>query len=200
MTQWPVTLRSQDGRQPQLSLRPLTMRDRGEWDVVRKENAEYVGQWEPTAPDGVGRRISFRQYVRGLDAEARAGRILPFLIEVEGQIAGQMHLFGIVQGSLLSGAAGYWVVRRHAGRGLATRALGMLCDYAFHSAGLHRVEANIRPENAASLRVVEHLRFRDEGVRARYLHINGGWRDHRTFALTVEDLAGRTVSERWEQQ
>jgi len=200
MTQWPVVLHSQDDRHPQMTLRPLAMRDKGEWDVVRKENAEYVGEWEPTAPDGVGRRITFRQYVRGLDSEAKAGRILPFVIEVEGGIAGQMHLFGIVQGSLLSGAAGYWVARRQAGRGLATRALGLLCDYAFRSAGLHRVEVNIRPENTASLRVVEHLRFRDEGVRARYLHINGGWRDHRTFALTAEDLLGRTVSERWKQE
>ncbi|WP_411285539.1 GNAT family N-acetyltransferase [Lapillicoccus sp.] len=200
MTAWPVTLHSQDGRQPQVVLRPLSMRDKGEWNVVRTENAEYVGQWEPTAPDGIGQRITFRQYVRGLDKEARAGRILPFVIVVDGRIAGQMHLFGIVHGSLLSGAAGYWVARRQAGQGLATRALAALCDHAFHEAGLHRVEVNIRPENAASLRVVEHLGFRDEGIRARYLHINGGWRDHRTYSLTTEDLLGGTVLERWKQQ
>ena len=200
MTAWPVTLHSQDGRAPQVVLRPLSMRDKAEWNVVRTENAEYVGQWEPTAPDGIGQRITFRQYVRGLDKEARAGRILPFVIVLDGRIAGQMHLFGIVRGSLLSGAAGYWVARRQAGQGLATRALAALCDHAFHEAGLHRVEVNIRPENAASLRVVEHLGFRDEGIRARYLHINGGWRDHRTYALTTEDLVGRTVLERWNQQ
>lgn len=200
MTPWPVTLPSPDDRQPQLVLRPLTTRDRTQWDLVRRENADYVGQWEPTAPDGIGRRVSFRQYVRTLNAEAKDGRILPFVLERDGQIAGQMHLFGIVQGSLLSGAAGYWVGRRHAGLGLATRGLGMLCDYAFAAAGLHRVEVNIRPENAASLRVVEHLGFRDEGLRERYLHINGGWRDHRTFALTREDLHGRTVLERWKQE
>lgn len=200
MTAWPVTLHSQDGRAPEVVLRPLSMRDKAEWNVVRTENAEYVGQWEPTAPDGIGQRITFRQYVRGLDKEARAGRILPFVIVVDGRIAGQMHLFGIVRGSLLSGAAGYWVARRQAGQGLATRALAALCDHAFHEAGLHRVEVNIRPENSASLRVVEHLGFRDEGIRARYLHINGGWRDHRTYALTTEDLVGRTVLERWNQQ
>ena len=200
MTEWPVTLPSQDGRQPQLVLRPLSMRDKAEWNVVRTENAEYVGQWEPTAPDGIGQRITFRQYVRGLDKEARAGRIIPFVIVVDGRIAGQMHLFGIVHGSLLSGAAGYWVARRQAGQGVATRALAALCEHAFHEAGLHRVEVNIRPENAASLRVVEHLGFRDEGIRARYLHINGGWRDHRTYSLTTEDLLGRTILDRWNQQ
>jgi [ribosomal protein S5]-alanine N-acetyltransferase len=194
---WPVTLVSQDGRSPSLVLRALRQADRAEWDRVRGDNAHYVGQWEPTAPDGVGRRVTFRQYVRNLDKEARAGRIVPFAIEVDGHLAGQMHLFGIVHGSLLSGAAGYWVAQRYAGAGIATRALAMLCDYAFGSLKMHRVEVNIRPENSASLRVVEHLRFRDEGIRERYLHINGGWRDHRTFALTSDELGGRSVLSRW---
>ena len=194
---WPVTLVSHDGRSPSLVLRALRQRDRVEWDRVRNANLQYVGQWEPTAPDGVGRRVTFRQYVKSLDREARAGRIVPFLIEADGRIAGQMHLFGIVHGSLLSGAAGYWVAEEYAGRGIATRALAMLCDYAFGPLGLHRVEVNVRPENAPSLRVVEHLRFRDEGVREGYLHINGSWRDHRTFALTTDDLDSRRVLERW---
>lgn len=192
-----MTLVSRDGRRPTVVLRRLGRRDRGGWDTVRRDNADYVGQWEPTSPDGIGRRMTFRQYVRGLDKEAKDGRMLPFAIDIDGTIAGQMHLFGMVQGSLLSGAAGYWVARRYAGTGVATRSLALLCDYAFFTAGLHRVEVNIRPENAPSLRVVEHLRFRDEGVRQRYLHINGDWRDHRTFALTVEDLGGVSVSERW---
>ena len=194
---WPVSLVSRDGRAPSLVLRALHLSDRGEWDRVRRDNLSYVGQWEPTAPDGVGRRVTFRQYVRSLDREARAGRILPFLIEADGSIAGQMHLFGIVHGSLLSGAAGYWVAERFAGRGVATRALAMVCDYAFGPLGLHRVEVNVRPENLPSLRVVEHLRFRDEGVRERYLHINGDWRDHRTFALTADDVRGMPVLQRW---
>ena len=49
-------------------------------------------------------------------------------------------------------------------------------------------EINVRPENTASLRVVEKLGFRDEGIRRRFLHIAGDWRDHRTFALTAEEV------------
>jgi len=197
MDHWPVTLRSGDGGAPEIVLRPLRPRDCAEWEQVRRDNAQWVGQWEPTSPDGVARRVGYRQYVRRLDKEAREGRLLPFVIEVEARISGQMHLFGIVHGSLLSGAAGYWVAQRVAGRGVATRALAMLCDHAFDSVGLHRIEVNIRPENVSSLAVVRHLRFRDEGVRQRYLHINGGWRDHRSFALTREDLGGATVARRW---
>jgi ribosomal-protein-alanine N-acetyltransferase len=76
-------------------------------------------------------------------------------------------------------------------------ALAAACDHAFVGLGLHRVEVNIRPENTASLRVVEKLGFRDEGLRQRYLHIDGAWCDHRSFALTTEDLGGSSVVERW---
>jgi ribosomal-protein-alanine N-acetyltransferase len=62
--------------------------------------------------------------------------------------------------------------------------------------GLHRIEICIRPENAPSLRIVEKLGFRYEGLRRRYIHINGGWRDHFTFALTSEELPYGLL-ERW---
>ena len=51
-----------------------------------------------------------------------------------------------------------------------------------------------RPEDVDR---IAHLKFREEGVRERYLHIEGDWRDHRTFALTVDDLGGLPTIERW---
>lgn len=148
-------------------------------------------------PDGTIVRTGFGGYVRSLNRDARAGNIAPFAVEVDGELAGQVHLFGVMRGSLLSGAAGYWLGERFAGQGVATRALAALIDYALGPFGLHRVEVNIRPENVASLAVVAHLKFREEGVRERYLHIEGDWRDHRTFALTVDDLGGLPTIERW---
>lgn len=76
-------------------------------------------------------------------------------------------------------------------------ALAAALDHAVLALGLHRVEVNIRPENTASLRVVEKLEFRDEGMRLRYLHIDGEWRDHRCFALTSEDMGPSSAVERW---
>ena len=66
-------------------------------------------------------------------------------------------------------------------------AVAMAVDHCFGPVGLHRVEINIRPENAASLRVVAKLGFRPEGLRPRYLHIDGDWRDHLVFALNAEE-------------
>jgi ribosomal-protein-alanine N-acetyltransferase len=72
----------------------------------------------------------------------------------------------------------------------------MAVDHCFFVVGLHRIEASIRPENQASRRVVEKLGFREEGLRRRYLHIDGAWRDHLCYALTVEDVPGGLLA-RW---
>ena len=178
-------------------LRALHGRDRREWETLRAENAEWLRPWEATSPDPVTKRLPFRQQVRQLDREADEGRLQPFVIETEGRLVGQMHLFGIAWGSLRSACAGYWVAESVAGQGIMPLALAAASDHAFLGLGLHRVEINIRPENTASLRVVEKLGFRDEGVRLRYLHIDGDWRDHRCFALTSEDLGGSSLVERW---
>lgn len=192
---WPTVLTVRRPNAPAVVMRGLRFRDRVEWEDLRRANRSWLGPWEATNPyphDG----MRFRQLVRFLDAEAQAGRLQPFVIECDGRLVGQMHLFGISWGSLRGGAAGYWVGRQWAGRGIAPTALAALVDHAFTGIGLHRVEVNIRPENAASLRVVDKLGFRDEGLRRRYLHIDGRWCDHRSFALTVEDLPTSLLS-RW---
>src|SRR5512144_2254508 len=84
---------------------------------------------------------------------------------------------------------------RSAGRaGLRRGALAV--DHCFATVGLHRVEANVRPENEASRRVVEKLGFRAEGIRRRFLHISGQWCDHVCYAVTVEDVPEGMVR-RW---
>jgi ribosomal-protein-alanine N-acetyltransferase len=88
------------------------------------------------------------------------------------------------------------VDQQRAGHGIAPTAVALATDHCFGTLGLHRMEINIRPENAASLRVVEKLGFRDEGYRPRFLHINGVWADHRTFALTSEEVPEGLLS-RW---
>jgi len=122
--------------------------------------------------------------------------MLPFTIEYAGELVGQAHLFDISRGSQLSGATGYWLAQKACGRGIATWAVAMLVDHAFEQADLHRVEVNIRTENAASLRVVRRLGLREEGVRSNFIHIDGAWRTHRSFAVTVEDLGGRLLQDR----
>ena len=75
-------------------------------------------------------------------------------------------------------------------------AVALATDAAFDQFGLHRMEICIRPENRASLRVVQKLGFRYEGLRRRYIHIDGDWRDHYAFALTQEEVPHGVLA-RW---
>jgi len=131
-----------------------------------------------------------------LRAEAREGRTLPWVITLDGDLVGQVTVGGIARGSLLSGYIGYWIDSRVAGQGVTPTAVAMASDHCFDVLGLHRIEINIRPENTASLRVVEKLGFRAEGAREKYLHIDGAWRDHLTFALCREDVPEGVLA-RW---
>nr|BBJ51579.1 hypothetical protein SAVMC3_42080 [Streptomyces avermitilis] len=101
--------------------------------------------------------------VRHLRAEAAAGRMLPFVIEYQGRLVGQLTVAGITWGSMCSGHVGYWVDEAVAGRGVMPTAVGLVVDHCFRTVGLHRIEVCIRPENGPSRRVVEKLGFRSEG-------------------------------------
>ncbi|GLW55406.1 hypothetical protein Kpho01_34170 [Kitasatospora phosalacinea] len=127
--------------------------------------------------------------VRYLRAEAAAGRMLPFVLLHQGRLVGQLTIGGITWGSMCSANVGYWVDEAVAGRGIMPTAVALAVDHCFRDLGLHRVEVCIRPENRPSRRVVEKLGFREEGVRPRYLHIDGDWRDHLVYALTAEEAA-----------
>ncbi len=194
---WPCVLTVRHPSGSALVLRALRGRDRSDWEQLRAANTTWLRPWEATSPLPPSAHSSFRQLVRHYEREGREGRMQPFVIERDGRLVGQMHLFSIGWGALRGGSAGYWVGRNVAGQGIAPLCLAALVDHAVYGLGLHRVEVNIRPENTSSLRVVEKLGFRDEGIRRRFLHIDGAWRDHRTFALTSEDLAGSSLVKRW---
>ena len=181
---WPVVL-----EEGEVVLRPLRRRDGRAWLDARLRNASWLEPWEATSPEPLpGPPPSFAQFVRALSAQARQGAALPFAVEYRGELVGQLTVATIIRGSLCSASIGYWISKHVAGRGIAPTAVAMAVDHCFGPVGLHRVEVNIRPENAASLRVVAKLGLRDEGVRERYLHIQGTWCDHRTFAVTTEEV------------
>ena len=194
---WPVTLECGD-----LLLRPIRLRDQAEWTRTRTRNAAWLAPWEASSPEGQGQLPTFGGMVRLLNRQAREASALPFIIteRMPGRskpvIVGQLTVSSIMWGSAMSATLGYWVDQGRAGRGIAPTAVAMATDHCFRQLGLHRMEINIRPENTASLRVVEKLGFRDEGLRPRYLHINGQWADHRSFALTTEDVPGG-ILDRW---
>jgi ribosomal-protein-alanine N-acetyltransferase len=101
-------------------------------------------------------------------------------------LVGFVNANNIVFGAFRSTFLGYGAFAGGEGRGLLTEAVGLAITDLFHEVGLHRVEANIQPGNKRSIRLVERLGFRKEGLSPDYLFIDGAWRDHERWALTSE--------------
>ncbi|HEX6955500.1 MAG TPA: GNAT family protein [Agromyces sp.] len=178
-----------------LTLRPIRARDARTLERVLLDNRAWLRRWEATYPGG-GSVIDTRASIRNLTAHARAGTALPFVIEWDGELVGQLNVSSITHGSLASASIGYWVAKSMAGRGITPTGVALATDYCFRTLRLHRIEICIRPENGPSLRVVEKLGFRYEGLRRRFIHIDGDWRDHYAFALVAEEVP-QGVLRRW---
>lgn len=200
---WPVVLREEDVEARGLAsgastvvLRPLVAGDEQEWTGLRLADDARLTPWEATLPPGSGEVLEdFPGFVRRQRRLALEGESMPFVVEVDGVLAGQVTVAPIAWGSLRSASVGYWIGGRWRGTGVAGLAVAMCLDHLLGpEVGLHRVEANVRPENARSLALCRRLGMREEGLRRSFMHINGRWADHVSFAVLAEEVpAGGVV-------
>lgn len=199
---WPARSDALRVRAGVVALRPVRLSDGRVWRRIRLADREYLERWEPVAPGSWEDRhnlLSWMTQWAGLRSLGRRGYCLPFVITLDDRFAGQLTIGNVVRASLRSAWIGYWVASEYASGGVATAAAALAVDHAFGAAGLHRLEATVRPENVASIRVLTKLGFRKEGLFERYLEVDGAWRDHLCFAITAEEtgggLAARMIAE-----
>ncbi|WP_158889246.1 GNAT family N-acetyltransferase [Amycolatopsis anabasis] len=180
-----------------VAVRPIRLRDGGEWSRIRLRDKTHLERWEPTAPGAWLERNALWSWPpqwAALRSLARRGQCLPFTITVDGAYAGQITIGNVIRAALRSAWVGYWVSSTAIGGGVATAAVALVVDHVLTRAGLHRIEATVRPENAASIRVLTKSGFRQEGVFERYLDVAGDWRDHLCFAITAEEIGDGLVT------
>jgi len=178
-------------------MRIVRMKDSRAMEKLILSNREWLRPWEATNPEGPN-SFDIRGQIRMLLKQMDNNSCLPFVIEQDGVIVGQLNVANILFGSVSSCVIGYWVIPEVAGKGITPTAVALVSDYLFNVVGIHRIEIDIRPENLSSLRVVEKLGFRYEGLKQRYIHINGAWRDHYIFALTHEEVQSGVLN-RWQR-
>lgn len=176
-------------------VRVLKTKDTRALEHLLSSQRSWLAPWEATYPGGP-RELDVRGLVKSLLKQLRENSTLPMVIEYRGEIVGQLNVANMLYGSVSSGTIGYWISKKVAGNNITTTAVALVTDYLFQIANLHRVEIDIRPENIPSLRVVEKLGFRYEGFRKAFIHIDGDWRDHYSFALVREDVP-QGVLNRW---
>ncbi|CDO07029.1 N-acetyltransferase GCN5 [Mycolicibacterium cosmeticum] len=181
-----------------VGLRPIRLRDGAQWSRLRLADQAHLEPWEPSADVSWEVRHAISSWpavCSGLRGEARKGRMLPYVIELDGQFAGQITIGNVTHGALRSAWIGYWVAKQFTGSGVATAALALGLDHAFGPVMLHRVEATVRPENQASRAVLAKAGFREEGLLQRYLDVDGAWRDHLLVAITIEEVQGSVAAQ-----
>jgi ribosomal-protein-alanine N-acetyltransferase len=101
----------------------------------------------------------------------------------DAQLVGAINITNIVHGVFQSGYVGYFAFAGHEGNGFMAQGLRAVVRHAFSSLRLHRLEANIQPENVASIALARTCGFNKEGYSPAYLKIGGRWRDHERWAI-----------------
>jgi ribosomal-protein-alanine N-acetyltransferase len=151
--------------------------------AVRASRVLHRGWVSPPAD-----RSKFAQYVRSLRGDTRDGF---FVITGAGELAGVINVNEIVRGSFQSAYLGYYAFQPFNGRGLLRSGLSAVISRCFGELRLHRLEANIQPENERSIALVKGLGFEKEGLSPRYLKVCGRWRDHERWALLADNWRRR---------
>ncbi|MEU6572456.1 GNAT family protein [Streptomyces sp. NPDC046805] len=177
---------------PRVGIRPFTPEDGPEFTARARESKDLHHPWlfPPTSDEAYAAYVT-----RMIEDPAKAG----FLVceKDGGAIAGFININNIVEGSFRSGALGYGAFVHAAGRGLMREGMGLVMDHAFGPMRLHRLEISVQPGNAASIALARGAGFRLEGFSPKMLFIDGAWRDHERWAITVEArTTGRPTSGR----
>jgi ribosomal-protein-alanine N-acetyltransferase len=178
-----------DGRL--ISIRAFGPGDVDELTELRTRNRDFLGPWEPVRTEAFFTRAGQRAEIERDRHEWMADRTYAFAIveRAGGTMRGRIALANIVRGAWENATMGYFVDQDVGGRGFASEAVGLALRFAFGPCRLHRVQAAVMPHNARSKRVLEKNGFRHEGFSPRYLRLDGAWRDHDLYAITVEEVA-----------
>jgi ribosomal-protein-alanine N-acetyltransferase len=134
----------------------------------------------------------FREYVHRCRRPSHEGHLL--VDRESGSLVGVVNVMEIVRGSFQGAYLGYFLFSPYTGRGFMSEGLSLVLCRAFTELRLHRLEANIQPDNERSLRLVRKLGFRREGFSPRYLKQGGRWRDHERWALLREHWCSPRVA------
>lgn len=145
------------------------------------------------APPRTG--LAFDHYLKRVSRSDHEGLLL--CLRDSGRIVGTININNIVRGSLLSASLGYYVGADFAGQGYMREGLELVKRYAIEDLGLHRLEANIQPQNEASIALVRGSGFHYEGDSPAFLYINGAWRDHQRWVYTDQRAELMPAAQKW---
>jgi ribosomal-protein-alanine N-acetyltransferase len=164
-----------------VKLQKPTLRQSDEFlRAVRRSRALHEGfVTPPSTAEG------YRTYVKSLRRQNRTGFFV--MLEDTDELVGVINVSEIVRGAFQSAYLGYYGFLPLAGSGLMKQGMHQVLQHCFGDLMLHRLEANIQPQNARSIALVRGLGFKKEGFSQRYLMVCGRWRDHERWAILADE-------------
>jgi ribosomal-protein-alanine N-acetyltransferase len=167
---------------PRVAIRYISLRDFEELAVLHEESAQMLARWMPGGP--IVTYADFERYMARFDGPLHEGFLI--CLRDTGAIVGRVNVNNIIRGTQQSATIGYSAYATTTGRGYMTEGLGLLVGHAFGEMELHRLEANIQPDNGPSLNLIKRVGFQREGYSPNFQFVDGAWRDHERWAITVE--------------
>lgn len=167
-----------------VTLEPFTLkREREFLEAVRRSRVLHRGRVNPPQTPA-----SYRAYVKRLSTPTHRGFLV--VSRASDELIGVINITEIVRGMFKSAYLGCYGFIPHVGHGNMSAGLNLVLRRAFGELHLHRLEANIQPQNVASIKMFSRAGFQREGYSPRYLKIAGRWRDHERWAVLSENWHG----------
>ncbi len=159
-----------------------------------KRNELHLTPWDPPKPTNFLTEDVQRKRLRQAESDAQAGTAMRWWLYLQGEpnvLVGSIGLNAIARGPFQNALLGYSLDCELQGQGLMQEGLNAVITHAFSAkVNLHRIQANVLPDNLRSLRVLERLGFEREGYARDYLYIHDKWHDHVMFALRNANFRG----------
>lgn len=149
-----------------------------------KRNHNFLAEWDPRHSRDFY-TLSYQKRQLSMEYSMfKNNSLVRFWIfkKEDNKLIGNLCYSNIVMGNFKSCYLGYKLDKEEINKGYMTEAIKRTVEIMFEDFNLHRIEVNVVPRNVRSLKVMEKLKFEQEGFSKRYLEINGKWEDHVHFA------------------
>jgi len=171
-----------------LLLREITLND-VDWYFSQFNKREIVeGSGSPGPKDLDAARSEMELFITGLFKQGRGFR-WGIVLREASDLIGSCGFYNWKRDGLRSASMGYDLDPKYWGQGIMAEAVAEIIRFGFEKMNLNRIECTIMPSNARSIRLVERLGFKQEGLLREHSYFNGKFYDDAVFSLLKREWA-----------
>lgn len=146
------------------------------------KNKNHFEKWDPIREEEYySNKVQLKRIIEYLKDNHQV-KFYIYKRDENQKIIGEIGISNIARGVFQNCNIGYKLDQEEVGKGYMQESMKAIEKYIFEALKLHRIEANIIPMNEKSIKLIERLGYRQEGVSKELLKINGNWEDHYRYA------------------